>query len=264
MENRGKRQAASIFGGMGFYIALLVCVVAAGVVGYFALLNDGSNEVTPGEEKDILHTVDQVEEGDPLPVTVPEDTAPQPVMGEETVVIAAPMEEPEDTVPTGETEPVSTGVEDAIPVDASELSPESLARGPVSVVNPVAGETVAVFSVDQLVYDETLGDWRTHDGVDFQAAAGSAVSSAAAGTVLSVEEDDRMGTTVTIQHEGGYVTTYASLHPEVTVQAGDAVSAGTVIGCVGATALAEMSLGEHVHFSVTKDGEMVDPLEFLG
>ena len=32
MDNRGKRQAASIFGGMGFYIALLVCVVAAGVV----------------------------------------------------------------------------------------------------------------------------------------------------------------------------------------------------------------------------------------
>ena len=37
MEKRGKRQAASIFGGMGFYIALLVCVVAAGVVGYVAL-----------------------------------------------------------------------------------------------------------------------------------------------------------------------------------------------------------------------------------
>ena len=40
MENRGKRQASSIFGGMGFYIALLVCVLAAGVVGYYALLND--------------------------------------------------------------------------------------------------------------------------------------------------------------------------------------------------------------------------------
>ena len=34
MDNRGKRQASSLFGGMGFYIALLVCVVAAGVVGY--------------------------------------------------------------------------------------------------------------------------------------------------------------------------------------------------------------------------------------
>ena len=40
MNERGKRQASSLFGGMGFYIALLVCVLAAGVVGYFALLND--------------------------------------------------------------------------------------------------------------------------------------------------------------------------------------------------------------------------------
>lgn len=264
MENRGKRQAASIFGGMGFYIALLVCVVAAGVVGYFALLNEGSNEVAPGGDEDLTHTVDRVEEGDALPVTAPEDTVPQPVMGEETVVIAAPMERTEDPAPTEETEPVSAEVEETVPVDASAQSPESLARGPVTVVNPVAGEAVAVFSVDQLVYDETLGDWRTHDGVDLRAEAGSAVSSAAAGTVLSVEEDDRMGTTVTIQHEDGYVTTYASLHPEVCVMAGDAVSAGTVIGTVGTTALAEMSLGEHVHFSVTRDGEVVDPLEFLG
>ena len=35
MDKRGKRQAASIFGGMVFYIALLVCVFAAGVVGYY-------------------------------------------------------------------------------------------------------------------------------------------------------------------------------------------------------------------------------------
>ncbi len=42
MERRGKRQAASIFGGMGFYIALLVCVLAAGGVGYYALINDGT------------------------------------------------------------------------------------------------------------------------------------------------------------------------------------------------------------------------------
>lgn len=262
MENRGKRQAASIFGGMGFYIALLVCVVAAGVVGYFALLNDGSNEVTPGEDVDTVQTVDQMGTEDTTPVTDIDDTAPQPVMGEETAVIALPPEETAE--PTADTEPVSVEVGESIPVDASQVAPESLAKGPVTVVNPVAGEMVTVFAVDQLMYDETLGDWRTHDGIDLQASAGTAVSAAAAGTVLSVEDDDRMGTTVTIEHEGGYVTTYASLHPEVNVLAGDSVSAGTVIGTVGTTALAETGLGEHVHFSVSKDGEVVDPQEFLG
>ena len=264
MENRGKRQAASIFGGMGFYIALLVCVLAAGVVGYFALLNDGNSAAETGEDTDPLLVVDQVEEGDAAPVATPPDPAPQPVMGEDRVVITAPIERTEEPEPSVDTAPVSGQAEDTIPVDASAQSPEELSRGPITVVNPVAGEAVAVFSVDQLVYDETLGDWRTHDGLDLQAAAGSAVSAAAGGTVLSVVDDDRMGTTVTIEHDGGYVTTYASLHPEVMVEAGDTVDAGTVIGTVGTTALAEMSLGEHVHFSVARDGEVVDPVEFLG
>ena len=139
MENRGKRQAASIFGGMGFYIALLVCVVAAGVVGYFALLNDGSNEVTPGEDEGLIQTVDQVEEGDTTPVAAPGDTELQPVMGEENVVIAVPMERTEEPAPVAESSPVSAEVEATVPVDASVQSPESLAKGPGTVVNPVAG-----------------------------------------------------------------------------------------------------------------------------
>ena len=46
---RGKRQAwSSFFGSTGFYIALLLCVVVAGIAGLFALLNrDGEEETTP-------------------------------------------------------------------------------------------------------------------------------------------------------------------------------------------------------------------------
>ena len=131
------------------------------------------------------------------------------------------------------------------------------------VVAPLSGETVAVFSMEQLAYDATLGDWRTHNGVDIQAAAGTEVVATAAGTVLSVEEDGRLGVTVVIDHADGYVTTYASLHPEVAVLAGDSVSAGTVIGAVGNTSLSEAGLGAHLHFSVTKNGEAVDPAAYL-
>ena len=60
MDNRGKRQAASIFGGMGFYIALLVCAVAAGVVGYYALMNNEAET-----QDSLAQTVDQQEEQDP-------------------------------------------------------------------------------------------------------------------------------------------------------------------------------------------------------
>lgn len=72
-----------------------------------------------------------------------------------------------------------------------------------------------------------------------------------------------MGTTVVVEHQDGYVTTYASLQPETSVLAGDSVNAGTIIGAVGNTSLTEAGLGAHLHFSVTKDGQSIDPLTFL-
>ena len=61
----------------------------------------------------------------------------------------------------------------------------------------------------------------------------------------------------------GYVTKYSSLAEEVSVSVGQAVSSGDVIGTVGCTALLETAIGEHVHFSVTCNGEDVDPNAFL-
>ena len=86
---------------------------------------------------------------------------------------------------------------------------------------------------------------------------------AADGEVYTVYEDDEMGMTVVIRHQDGYTTHYASLADEVLVKAGDPVSLGQPIGTVGSTALMESALPEHVCFSVTRDGETVDPAEFL-
>ena len=128
---------------------------------------------------------------------------------------------------------------------------------------PVAGETVAEFAVDCLSYNETTRDWRTHHGVDIAAEAGTTVCAAADGTVYSVYEDESLGTTVVITHDGGYTTKYASLAEEVSVEPGTTVTMGQAIGTVGNTALLENSLAPHVHFSVTCNGTSVDPQEFL-
>ena len=72
-----------------------------------------------------------------------------------------------------------------------------------------------------------------------------------------------MGTTVVISHGSGYSTRYASLAQEVSVKAGDSVSAGQTIGKVGNTALLENAIGDHLHFSVSCNGKSVDPATFL-
>lgn len=138
------------------------------------------------------------------------------------------------------------------------------AEEPLKTASPLEGETAAAFAMDALAYNPTTRDWRTHNGVDIAAEAGMEVKAAAAGTVYSVYTDDQMGTTVVIRHTGGYTTTYASLAEDPLVAAGDEVKLGQTIGAVGQSALLESAIGDHLHFAVNKDGESVDPMEFLG
>lgn len=135
--------------------------------------------------------------------------------------------------------------------------------GKLSVTAPVEGEVVSEYAMEALSYNQTTRDWRVHNGVDYAAEAGTQVVAAADGEVYTVYEDDSMGTTVVIRHDGGYVTKYASLAQDVTVSPGDTVNMGQAIGCVGSTALMENALGDHLHFSVTHNDQEMDPQEFL-
>lgn len=174
---------------------------------------------------------------------------PTPVV-DQTPVDPVPPPPVEDKTPD---EPV-TAVEE-IP-EVEDLLPQ--------VISPLDGTTVTVFSMNELLYDETMADWRTHDGLDIQAAEGDAVKTAAAGTVVAVVDDELMGTTVWIEHAGGYTTQYSSLQPDPPVRQGQTVSAGDIIGTVGATAAAEHNMGPHLHFAVSKDGKIIDPAEYVG
>ena len=133
----------------------------------------------------------------------------------------------------------------------------------LKTVSPLEGQTVAVYAMDSLTYNQTTRDWRVHNGIDIAAEAGATVCAAAAGEVYSVYDDDTMGMTVVIRHVNGYTTRYASLAENVAVMPGDQVIAGQAIGTVGNTALLESAIGDHLHFGVTCNGAPVDPVEFL-
>lgn len=155
------------------------------------------------------------------------------------------------TVPR-QTRPVTPGTEATEP-----------ARKTLQTVFPVEGQEVFGYSMEALSYNETTRDWRTHNGVDIAAAAGTQVVAAADGEVYTTYEDETLGYTVIIRHEGGYTTCYSSLSQDLRVKAGDKVTMGQVIGTVGTTALVETVLGPHVHFSVTCQDIPMDPAEFF-
>ncbi|MDR1851236.1 MAG: M23 family metallopeptidase [Propionibacteriaceae bacterium] len=108
-----------------------------------------------------------------------------------------------------------------------------------------------------------FNEWRMHSGQDISAPCGTAIRAALGGTVQSVSYDDASGNLLIIDHGavGGKRMRTMYLHAQgYIVKAGDKVLQGQVVGKVGATG---WSTGCHLHFSVTLNGNHVDPMGYL-
>jgi murein DD-endopeptidase MepM/ murein hydrolase activator NlpD len=102
-----------------------------------------------------------------------------------------------------------------------------------------------------------------HDAIDIAAPLGQPVVAAAEGRVTFVGHLSDGAMVVLIAHPGGVVTVYAHLDDTFTrppVHIGDAVAANQVIGFVGLTGI---TTGPHLHFSVSRAGQPIDPLSLL-
>ncbi len=98
---------------------------------------------------------------------------------------------------------------------------------------------------------------RVHEGVDIAAPKGTPIQAAAEGTVVFAGRQRGYGNTVVIEHDDGRRTRYAHA-ARLTVQTGERVEKGEVIGKVGSTG---RSTGPHLHFEVVnEDGKKVNPL----
>ncbi len=127
---------------------------------------------------------------------------------------------------------------------------------------PVAGEIANAYSGNELVYNATLADWRTHNGTDIYAVEGAAVAAAAAGTITKVYNDALWGTVIE-QTSGELTLRYAGLNKDVAVKVGDTVDLGQTIGRVGLVP-AEESIGPHIHFEVIGTTGYKNPVGLVG
>ena len=73
----------------------------------------------------------------------------------------------------------------------------------------------------------------------------------------------RVRFTVIIKHTGGYETLYANLLTAEFVVEGEEVKQGQTIGTVGNSANFEIADDYHLHFEILKDGEYVDPSNYI-
>ena len=212
--------------GKGFYIVLFLCVAAIGISGYYLIRSVSGSE--PAQEPVTANPS----------VTLPDSSAVFP--GEQS---HQPQPTPEPAAQPDDPQP-KKDAETAAPAQPRE----------VVYTWPVKGQVLRGFTVEALAYDETMGDWRTHGGIDIAAEEGRKVE---------VYDDAMMGTTVTVLQPDGVTAVYSNLAQETAVAVGDPVDTGTVLGEVGRTAMAESGLEPHLHLELLADGEPVDPLDYL-
>ena len=229
MENKVK----NVLSGIGFYGTLAVCLLVVGVCGW-VLLQDR------------------------------EDPVPQQAVTPQ-VPVSQPVEMPEVRLPAVETlEPAPVPVP---PKETKELPEVEVDHTPVAaeaprlVVAPLRGDVLTAFSMEELVYSPTLGDWRTHNGIDIAANTGCSVQAVADG-VIDETGKDAMGEYVIISHAAGFITKYMGLENIENLTVGKEIKSGEVIGTSG-KCTGENVTDPHIHFEMSKDGVLVNPTDYL-
>ena len=142
----------------------------------------------------------------------------------------------------------------------TESSPASSSAAPAST-QPVSGRILNSYSGDELVYSKTLGDWRTHNGVDYACAQDAQVCAPAAGKVTAVDTDSRWGSVVCIEDSAGHLWRVCGT-ADPTVQTGDEVSVGQILGRAGSIPN-ECAEETHIHLEVLQGEQYLDPAKLL-
>lgn len=116
---------------------------------------------------------------------------------------------------------------------------------------------------DAIYANAAVGMYYRHSGVDFAAEAGAEVYAMADGVVSEISLSEQLGNLVTIEHDGGLETVYRFVEPVDTLDVGDTVDKGELIGYVAEAYGTESQDGTHLHFEVLLNGEQTDPAGYL-
>ena len=236
----------------GFALALLACLVAAAAAGVWAVrtvrdeLKKSYDDLTTPQEEPAPEpqlTLDPQED----------DVWQQPV----TDVANSKADVPQQT-PSGASSGAQSGSGSLREPSALQgaSSPASSSAQPAAAPS-MPGRVLNAFSGDELVYNKTLGDWRTHNGVDYACTQGAAVAAPVAGKVVSAGAEGNWGTVVVLEDAAGRLWRLCGV-VDPAVKAGDTVAAGQKLGTVG-TVGCECAEESHIHVEVKQGENYLDP-----
>ena len=220
MDIEFQRIKRPIWSKPGFYAAVLLCVGAVGVGSYAAMRKSLSAVETP-TYSDVF------------------------AMPEETLGVIVPQ-----TQPILITEP-TTGRETTTAADDLPFT------GSFSL--PLSTEILKDYSDGEMVFSQTMNDWRVHNGIDFTGPKGGEVRAVQHGTVKAVYDDELWGTVAEIDHGNEMIVKYCGLSKPSALPVGTEVTKGQTIGKLGEIPV-ESAEEPHLHLEITVNGTTVDPL----
>lgn len=265
--------------GKGFYLALAVCLAGAGAAAWVAVDKTIENIEQPPlaktpqtqQEQNFSQpagkNVENIKKEETEPAPTPSSDQLSAESSGDSSRATQDYQEGQVTAEAPSSESSTDVLSPSAPQTSSSTVPESseasaqpneaAPSADFAFSLPVSGAAINPFSGDMLVKNETLNDWRTHNGIDISAALGDAVTSSCDGVVTDIRSDPMWGNVVEVT-SGSYVLTYAGLGDDIAVSMDMPVAAGETIGSVGEIPC-ELSLEPHLHFDVKHNGSYVDP-----
>lgn len=247
-------------GSKGFYAALGISAVMIGSACYFAydqgekLTNDfTAQQIQPKHEEAVDRRVNDLPKGTSPAYRIttpnvtatpkPASTAPPAVTLPAEAIIVDPAEPVDDIITPDDAEPVANTKLENIKPPLNDIS-----------------DVINIFSGGELVKNLTTGSWQTHNGTDISAEVGADVYAVSNGEITEIVNDAVWGVTAVLDHHNGYVTRYCGLSDGLSVQEGDMLVSGDLIGTVGDTADIESALSPHLHIELLHNGRYIDPM----
>ncbi|MDD3362914.1 MAG: peptidoglycan DD-metalloendopeptidase family protein [Hespellia sp.] len=165
----------------------------------------------------------------------------------------------ETTTEDGDMESVDENAGQAAASDAAEsvwFSPDT------TLAWPASGSVILEYSMDHTIYFPTLAEYRYNPALIIGGAAGEDIRAGAAGSVTDITADARTGNTVTLDLGNGYTAIYGQLK-DVPLNVGDYVEQGSIVGYLSEPTKYYSEEGTNLYFAMQKDGEAVNPMDFM-
>lgn len=238
-----KNERPSFLRGKGAAVGIVICFVAViAMVGAYTFNNyqkQLDEQVAKAEDQAEELTEEKSEEAATDDIVLPEEEEPMETQ-EQTENNSASESE---TSASGGTSEVWFGEESTL-------------------AWPASGAVLISYSMDQTVFFSTLEQYKYNPALIIGGEVGETIAASAAGIVTNIEDTAQTGTTVTLDMGNGYSAIYGQL-TDVPLAAGDYVAAGETVGILNEPTKYYSVEGPNLYFGILKDGEPVDPMNFM-